>query len=133
MCSNIIFRNDWPIKSSQSNLDLWSPDCYWVRSYLITTVQCNLDLFINIKFSDHCWMQWSTNGFKNRKYWANWIQNVSSSSKYIHDNVFYESLQSMFRMALVKAIEVLASVGNKNKMNKVGKQASKQTNSTPFF
>ena len=78
-------------------------------------------------------MQWSTNGFKNRKYWANWIQNVSSSSKYIHDNVFYESLQSMFRMALVKAIEVLASVGNKNKMNEVGKQASKQTNSTPFF
>ena len=28
----------WLVKSSQSNFDLRSPDCYWVRSYLITTV-----------------------------------------------------------------------------------------------
>ena len=26
------------MKSSQSNFNLRSPDCYWVRSYLITTV-----------------------------------------------------------------------------------------------
>ena len=26
------------MKSSQSNFDLRSPDCYWVRSYLNTTV-----------------------------------------------------------------------------------------------
>ena len=44
----LFFRYDWPIKpqnfcprlvkSSQSNFYLQSPDCYWVRSYLITTV-----------------------------------------------------------------------------------------------
>ena len=28
----------WLVKSSQSNFNLRSPDCYWVRSYLITTV-----------------------------------------------------------------------------------------------
>ena len=48
MGSNVIFRYDWPIKpqnfcpwlvkSSQSNFNLRSPDCYWVCSYLITTV-----------------------------------------------------------------------------------------------
>ena len=26
------------MKLSQSNFNLWLPDCYWVRSYLITTV-----------------------------------------------------------------------------------------------
>ena len=49
MGSNVIFRYDWPIKpqnlcpwlvkSSQSNFNLRLPDCYWVRSYLITTVR----------------------------------------------------------------------------------------------
>ena len=24
------------MKSSQSNFNLWSPDCYWVRSYLVS-------------------------------------------------------------------------------------------------
>ena len=48
MASNVIFRYDWPIKpqnvcpwlvkSNQSNFNFRSPDCYWVRSYLITTV-----------------------------------------------------------------------------------------------
>ena len=48
MSSNIIFKYDWPIKpqnlcpwfvkTSQSNFNLRSPDCYWVCSYLITTV-----------------------------------------------------------------------------------------------
>ena len=52
MGSNFIFRYDWPIKpqnlcpwlvkSSQSNFNLRSPDFYWVRSYLITTVYCVL-------------------------------------------------------------------------------------------
>ena len=48
MGSNVIFKYDWPIKpqnlcswlvkSSQSNFNLRLPDCYSVRSYLITTV-----------------------------------------------------------------------------------------------
>ena len=52
MGSNIIFRYDGPIKpqnlclllvkSSQSNFNLLSPDCYWVRSYLMTTVKIEI-------------------------------------------------------------------------------------------
>ena len=49
MGSHVIFWYDWPIKPqnlcpwlvkpSQSNFNLRSPDCYLVRSYLITTVE----------------------------------------------------------------------------------------------
>ena len=35
------------MKSSQSNFNLQSPDCYWVRSYLITTV---MKIFENFDF-----------------------------------------------------------------------------------
>ena len=52
MSSYVIFRCDWlikpqnlcllSVKPSQSNFDLRSPDCYSVRSYLITTVKFNI-------------------------------------------------------------------------------------------
>ena len=59
MGSKVISWYDWPIKpqnlclwlvkSSQSNFNLRSPDCYWVCSYLITTVNQQESNQINLK------------------------------------------------------------------------------------
>ena len=68
MGSNVIFRYDWPIKpqnlcpwlvkSSQWNFNLQSPDCYLVRSYLITyncKYTSSLNFFTGFGVTELCW------------------------------------------------------------------------------
>ena len=56
MGSNVIFRYDWPIKPQNlgswlvKSINLWLPDCYWIRSYLIT-YYCKLSKIVKFWLS----------------------------------------------------------------------------------
>ena len=51
----------WLVKSSQSNFNLRLPDCYWVRSYLITTVQTNIWDMLEKDLTGRPWPRLSSN------------------------------------------------------------------------